>query len=88
MGGVVWNVISRTNFENLINRCKTDGLFLSVAQQSQVEIVFRGLLFISSIIIIIIFGVNNDADDDDGGDDYGDYGDYYMTIFYDLWCMI
>lgn len=60
-----------------------DGLFLSVAQQSQVEIVFRGLLFISSIIIII-FGVGNDADDDDVGDDYGDYGDYYMTIFYDL----
>jgi hypothetical protein len=58
-----------------------DGLFLSVAQQSQVEIVFRGL-FISSIIIII--GVGDD-DVTDGGDDddYGDYGDYYMTMFYD-----
>jgi len=64
-----------------------DGLFLSVAQQSQVEIVFRGL-FISSIIIII--GVGDDGgddddvtDDDDDDDDDGDYGDYYMTMFYD-----
>jgi hypothetical protein len=64
-----------------------DGLFLSVAQQSQVKIVFRGL-FISSIIIIIGVGddggdddVTDDGDDDD--DDYGDYCDYYMTMFYD-----
>jgi len=67
-----------------------DGLFLSVAQQSQVKIVFRGL-FISSIIIIIGVGdddvtddVTDDGDDDDDDDD-GYYGDYYMTMIYDVW---